>query len=1081
MPDLFSIDHDPFANAFGPYEIAPSGRPRITVSPEAPVEAPVGTGAPGYAGRLQPFQDVPLPAERPPEVPRAPEMPWQATKGSWYSQYEGNNRWRDYGDQPRSNALGVPDAQQGIALPSRHTLGMFFDVQGPDGRMHRVQQTDVGPAPWTGRGIDISAAAADKMGYAPENFPTNGRFAFRLSQDQTSPMQYADRAPEEPVQAAAQAYRDQPRARYVSPATVLDNGDVAYTNANGELTFTDRNKHDVWQEPGTDRYHVYEKAQAPAFETPPYVPATTSEDPWERGAARIRTAVQPPGGRREAGATYLAENWPTVAASPMALPPAGSTPEQQAKWGFQTALGLVGGRGPFARPGEIGSAGGKGGVTLQAVEHDPFTGQPAAAGPGPGQAGAGTGAPATPGYGGGPGIDRGVPGLEEAQRAAANAAGGRQALQGLPGKVLVPGDEANLPEWYVPGPNNTIHSVAEQYMREHGLPYNPPRTHAPVDVPRAQRIAEAFEDMPHAPDDPAVQASYNAMVKETIDQFRAIEATGLKIEFIKPWMKDPYARSPRLANQDMRDNNHLWVFPTDQGFGSSAERAAALAENPLLAPTGITIDGRPTVANDIFRIVHDYFGHFKDGNGFRAAGEENAWRSHSAMYSDAARPAMTTETRGQNSWLNYGPHGERNRYAKSEDTTFADQKIGLLPDWAVNEGRHDPPSALWMHERTLMLPEQHGILNPQRVLHPGIYKPPEQIVEEARAALAPEHPALKELFGVTRKDLYDIGQQGKRAGNMEPVYAKPQNPQGSYVGRNIMTPGNADRMLRTLKLAEKYPELLHGTDAWYVMDPAFWRLVELEGPERAIGLYKRFNTLTGMASPGSDVLTEIQRGTTANWMAARGQFGQFQRWGGMKEGEYVPPEFRGPTGGMTVEEGAMPGHPYHPGAQAGPMGKYVESGQIDMTSPKVPLYIQASGVPETGFQTKLMVPDAHIARSIGAADVRTTAKPGVSMRGPEYHEVGPWYRENVAKPLGIEAVPAQGRQWSIYGPQTGVRTKIGAPKLEILAQRIWDRAHALGMDPKRLRDQVLRGENRAAWAGLTAGLGAAEAVREERE
>ena len=721
-------------------------------------------------------------------------------------------------------------------------------------------------------------------------------------------------------------------------------------------------------------------------------------------------------------------------------------------------------------------------VTLSEVEHAPtFPAEtPVVGGPGAGPGVPGARPPGAPEPAGGPGVDRGVPGLEEAQRAAENAARGRKPLEGLPGKVLVPGDETSLPEWYVPGPHDTIHSVAEQYMRDASLPYNPPRIHAPVDVPRAQRIAEAFEQMPHAPDDPAVRASYDAMIKETIAQFKAIESTGLKIEFIKPWMKDPYERSPRLANKDMRDNNHLWVFPTDQGFGSSAERAAALADNPLLAQTGITIDGRPTVANDIFRVVHDYFGHFKDGNGFRAVGEENAWRSHSAMYSDEARPAMTTETRGQNSWLNYGPHGERNRFAKSEDTKFADQKIGVLPDWAVNEGRGDP-SPLWMHERTLSVPERHGIINPQRVLHPGVYKSPEQIVEEARANFQPEHPALKELFGVTREDLYGIGQQGKRAGNREPVYQRPAEPGGSYVGRNIMTPRNAERLVRTLKLAEKYPELIHGTDAWYVMDPAFWRLVELEGPERAIGLYKRFNTFTGMASPGSPVATELQRGTAANWMAERGQFGQFQRWGGMKEGEYVPPQFRGPTGGRTVAEGAMPGHPYHPTAQAIPMGKYARTGNVDMTSPKVPLYIQASGVPETGFQTKLPVPDAHFARGIGAADVRTSAQPGVSLKGSEYHEIGPWYREHVAEPLGIQAVPAQARQWSIYGPQTDVKSKLGAPKLEILAQRIWERAQQLGIDPRRLRDDVLRGKNRAAWAGLAAGLGAAEAVHEERQ
>jgi GNAT superfamily N-acetyltransferase len=151
-------------------------------------------------------------------------------------------------------------------------------------------------------------------------------------------------------------------------------------------------------------------------------------------------------------------------------------------------------------------------------------------------------------------------------------------------------------------------------------------------------------------------------------------------------MEDPYLKTPRLAVQDVIENNHLWVFPTEQGFGSID---VDLSKHPMLRPTGVTVDGRKLVANDVFRIVHDYFGHLKDGNGFRAGGEENAWRSHSAMYSPLARGAMTTETRGQNSWLNYGPHGEKNRTAKSADTVYAAQKAGLMPQWVVEEGRAD--------------------------------------------------------------------------------------------------------------------------------------------------------------------------------------------------------------------------------------------------------------------------------------------------------------------------------------------------------------------------------------------------------
>ena len=42
---------------------------------------------------------------------------------------------------------------------------------------------------------------------------------------------------------------------------------------------------------------------------------------------------------------------------------------------------------------------------------------------------------------------------------------------------------------------------------------------------------------------------------------------------------------------------------------------------------------------------------------------------------------MTSETRGQNSWVNYGPHGEANRTASGANTVYADQKAGLLPEW----------------------------------------------------------------------------------------------------------------------------------------------------------------------------------------------------------------------------------------------------------------------------------------------------------------------------------------------------------------------------------------------------------------
>jgi len=277
-------------------------------------------------------------------------------------------------------------------------------------------------------------------------------------------------------------------------------------------------------------------------------------------------------------------------------------------------------------------------------------------------------------------------GMAEAQRAAARAAGGTPALIGTPAEPLA---VAGRP--YVAGPVKKAVKAAENYAARNALPYQPPKTFKKVNPERATRIAAAYDEMPHAPDDPKVKAAYNAMIDETLDQWNEIKKTGLKVEFIRPDMPDPYAKSPRLAIMDVRDNNHLWVFPTESGFGGSESAHVDISGNPLLRKTGEVIDGVPVTANDIFRIVHDYFGHIKYGHGFRADGEENAWRAHSAMYSPLARKAMTSETRGQNSWVNFGPYGKQNKTASGADTQYAPQKTGLLPDWVIEEGLADDP------------------------------------------------------------------------------------------------------------------------------------------------------------------------------------------------------------------------------------------------------------------------------------------------------------------------------------------------------------------------------------------------------
>lgn len=232
-------------------------------------------------------------------------------------------------------------------------------------------------------------------------------------------------------------------------------------------------------------------------------------------------------------------------------------------------------------------------------------------------------------------------------------------------------------------PISEIENAAREYMDARGMDSSPLREYAPVDPARAELIASAYDMMQHAPNDPLVRRAYDAMIQETMDQYGKLRDAGIEFKFLREGMNDPYARSPSLGYKDLIENGQLYVYPTDFGFGSNA--AFDPSTNPLLKGVGRVGDKPDAVANDAFRAVHDAFGHFGSGNPFfRAAGEERAFQEHARMYSPEARGAMASETRGQNSWLNYGPYAVPNRTALGADTVFADQKTGLLPAWAYD-------------------------------------------------------------------------------------------------------------------------------------------------------------------------------------------------------------------------------------------------------------------------------------------------------------------------------------------------------------------------------------------------------------
>lgn len=250
-------------------------------------------------------------------------------------------------------------------------------------------------------------------------------------------------------------------------------------------------------------------------------------------------------------------------------------------------------------------------------------------------------------------------------------------LQGLPSKVDVGGRVEEF------GTDQRLVDIAKELVEKKGFVYSPQLKYAEVDPQRAARIADAYAKMENNPNSPKVKKAYDAMIEETMEQYEALRKKGYKFSFM-PESGDIYG-NPRNAINDIVQNQRLSVFPTEQGFGGPSAAAASEA-NPLLMRTGEYWDGKPVTANDVFRAVHDVFGHAKHGVGFRAGGEENAFQAHARMYSPEALPAAASETRGQNSWVNYGPFGEFNRKASPSLTEYAEQKTGIMPEWTYIEG-----------------------------------------------------------------------------------------------------------------------------------------------------------------------------------------------------------------------------------------------------------------------------------------------------------------------------------------------------------------------------------------------------------
>ena len=232
-------------------------------------------------------------------------------------------------------------------------------------------------------------------------------------------------------------------------------------------------------------------------------------------------------------------------------------------------------------------------------------------------------------------------------------------------------------------PNQQVQASARAYATENGLTLPDAHPYVDVDPVEAKRIADEYAALkPFDQQTPGEQASarfaYGEAAKEVQKQWDwATQRDGITFD---PWSGEgqPYATAQEMRD-DVLNNKHLSFYTggTEHPLWGNATRDAS----------GLTL-------NDKFRAVHDYFGHAQEGMDFGPRGEENAWIIHSQMFSESAQGAITTETRGQNSVVNFANPDIR---AGAAPVVFPEQKIGLMSpetrDWnAVLVARAGAPA-----------------------------------------------------------------------------------------------------------------------------------------------------------------------------------------------------------------------------------------------------------------------------------------------------------------------------------------------------------------------------------------------------
>lgn len=229
-------------------------------------------------------------------------------------------------------------------------------------------------------------------------------------------------------------------------------------------------------------------------------------------------------------------------------------------------------------------------------------------------------------------------------------------------------------------PSQTAIQGARAYASKVGLgdPHQFGYDHVRQDADTVRTVGRHYDNLPTF--DKSAVPHFQQMGREVNHQYDHLTNNmGIKVQSVD---HDPYADVHEMM-ADINNNKRLKVMGTHVTGG-----------HPLFSDAD----------NDKFRAVHDFFGHAATGRSFDRHGEQAAYLAHSQMFSPAARPALASETKGQNTSLilngNFGPQKialmQPQHWNDSSLGGINPNSMGSLPDLgnlpktsAIDENEYD--------------------------------------------------------------------------------------------------------------------------------------------------------------------------------------------------------------------------------------------------------------------------------------------------------------------------------------------------------------------------------------------------------